>query len=187
MVFCIIRRRSAVLMLPLAWRSLSRLAIECSPSDSLIGACGVSGFESKSKSRALVCVTQASALGLRISLVRLATARPKTTMSSSELAPRRFAPACASNEAQRTASRTGQAPTVDGSAGSLASSHQAGNHSVRVLLLLRRNTHSNQQQPANRTCVQARSKHKQRSSSSNSNSHSHSDRLRTVEVSASPR
>mmetsp|Transcript_22014 Transcript_22014/g.62561 ORF Transcript_22014/g.62561 Transcript_22014/m.62561 type:complete len:210 (-) Transcript_22014:1124-1753(-) len=87
MHFCILRRRSAVLVLPLALRILSRLEIDCSPA------------------------SEASGLllspGLAMSAMRFAQARPNTTMSRSELAPRRLAPCTDAHAASPAAKRPG--------------------------------------------------------------------------------
>mmetsp|Transcript_4183 Transcript_4183/g.8139 ORF Transcript_4183/g.8139 Transcript_4183/m.8139 type:complete len:204 (+) Transcript_4183:404-1015(+) len=95
MVFCRLPLISAVESGPLEWRSLSRLSIEASPA---LAGSGLSG-----------------AAGLVMSLMRLAHARPKTTMSSSELAPRRLAPCTEAHAASPAAKRPGT--TLSGSLG----------------------------------------------------------------------
>ena len=77
--FCRCKRRLAVRVLPFALRSFSRFAIDASPSFSFNG--------------------NGRSPGLLASLIVFAHARPKTTMSSSEFAPSRFAPC---TEAQAT-------------------------------------------------------------------------------------
>mmetsp|Transcript_27816 Transcript_27816/g.68383 ORF Transcript_27816/g.68383 Transcript_27816/m.68383 type:complete len:207 (+) Transcript_27816:381-1001(+) len=72
MVRCIALRTMAVLCAPLAYRTASRCAMESSPASAAITLCGRPVFS--------------------VSATVLAHARPNTTMSSSELAPRRLAP-----------------------------------------------------------------------------------------------
>ena len=87
MAFCMSSRMDAVERAPPAWRSLSRLAIDASPAS--LGSSGC------------------AAPGLAISAMRSAVARPKTTMSSSELAPRRLAPCTDAHAASPAANRPG--------------------------------------------------------------------------------
>mmetsp|Transcript_29437 Transcript_29437/g.90071 ORF Transcript_29437/g.90071 Transcript_29437/m.90071 type:complete len:209 (-) Transcript_29437:1131-1757(-) len=86
MVFCMSRRISEVGRLPEAWRSLSRSATVFSPA--LAGSGGTLPFSA-------------------MSAMRKAQARPKTTMSSSELAPSRFAPCTDAQATSPAAKRPG--------------------------------------------------------------------------------
>mmetsp|Transcript_112055 Transcript_112055/g.167742 ORF Transcript_112055/g.167742 Transcript_112055/m.167742 type:complete len:231 (-) Transcript_112055:1047-1739(-) len=87
MIFCILRRTSAVDVEPLAQRRASRLAIDCSPA---LG--GRSGRVWP---------------GLEVLLMCSATARPNTTRSRRELAPRRLAPWTEAHAASPQAMRPG--------------------------------------------------------------------------------
>mmetsp|Transcript_15104 Transcript_15104/g.64674 ORF Transcript_15104/g.64674 Transcript_15104/m.64674 type:complete len:207 (+) Transcript_15104:309-929(+) len=79
---CIALRTLAVECCPALWRTASRCASACSPASAGICLCGLPGDS--------------------VSATVLAHARPNTTMSSSELAPRRLAP-CTEAEAHSPA------------------------------------------------------------------------------------
>mmetsp|Transcript_9361 Transcript_9361/g.24036 ORF Transcript_9361/g.24036 Transcript_9361/m.24036 type:complete len:210 (-) Transcript_9361:1353-1982(-) len=100
-VLCSLPRSSAVLRSPGEWRILSRRARHSSPAFSGRGLCGVPG--------------------LRVSPTRRAQARPKTTMSRSELAPRRLAPCTEAEAASPAAMRPGTMASGSPGVGLMAS------------------------------------------------------------------
>mmetsp|Transcript_11555 Transcript_11555/g.20898 ORF Transcript_11555/g.20898 Transcript_11555/m.20898 type:complete len:210 (-) Transcript_11555:837-1466(-) len=85
--FCISRRMAAVGMEPFLWRSLSTRSMVAAPAPEGSGLWGVPGLVSSS--------------------TRFPHARPNTTMSSSELAPRRLAPCTEAQAASPAAKRPG--------------------------------------------------------------------------------